>query len=222
MSNELLLAISALCDVAVVFVAAQFGERYLYGTIAANLILVSVFGIKLISVFGFVTNAGNIFYACVFLAAQFLLVHKSKNEVRSTIYFGAIVAIFFIAMEQFVVHLTSANPTDEASRAIQTLFTLTPRIALASVIAYVFAQYLNIEAFSWVKMRTHGNQLWLESTFATILSQFVDSCLFFTIAFIDLPGNVLVESILIGTTLKIVVGVLGTPLLYVDRYLKSR
>ena len=222
MSNELLLLVSALTDICFVFIAARLGTKWIFGTIAVNLILISIFGAKLISIFGLITNAGNVFYACVFLATHFLLERRSQKQSMETIWFGSGFVIFFIILSQCAVHFVSTSPDAAVNNAIQSLFVLSPRIAIASLLAYIFAQYVNIVVYEWIKKRTSGNFLWLRSLVANMLGQLVDSCLFFTIAFLDLPGASLLQAIFAGWLIKTVVVLLGTPFLYIDTYRESK
>jgi uncharacterized integral membrane protein (TIGR00697 family) len=216
MTSGTILVLSAALDIFVVFFAMRLGIEWLYGTIALNLLLISIFGSQFISVFGFITNAGNVFYACVFFATHLLLERKELKFARRTIWFGAAVVLTFITLSQTVLHLTSAPGSEEVNEALTTLFTLSPRIALASILAYVFAQEVNISLYSWIRKQTGGRLLWFRSNGANIVAQLVDSSIFFTVGFVDLPGTVLVQAILIGTVVKIFVVMLGTPLLYID------
>ena len=216
------MVILALVGVCVVFIAARLGSRWLFSTIAVNLILVSVFGSKLITVFGLITNAGNVFYACVFLATYFLLERRDKKNVLQTMWFGVGFVVFFVVMSQFVTHFSSPYPNDAVNDAIQTLFVLSPRIALASILAFIFAQYVNISIYTWLKTRMTDKFLWLRSNGANIVGQLIDSSLFFTIAFLDLSGPALLQAIFAGWFIKTLVVFLGTPLLYFDRYLTRK
>jgi uncharacterized integral membrane protein (TIGR00697 family) len=126
---------------------------------------------------------------------------------------------FFIVLSQLALHFISTTPGDVLDSSMQTVFTLSLRIAFASIVAYMFAQYVNIVVYSWIKERTKDKFLWLQSNGANIIGQFVDSCLFFTIAFIDLPGNILIQAILAGWAVKVFVVLLATPALYLDRFL---
>lgn len=222
MANELLLIISALADIVLVFIVARAQPQRLFGTIVLNLILITIFGGKLISLFGYSTNVGNVFYACVFLATHFLLERRDKKDVYPVIWFGIVSVLFFTLVSQLAVSFSSAVPGDPLSEAMRTVFSLSPRIAFASLIAYAFAQFVNIYLYDWIKAKTKGRLLCLRSNGANVVAQFVDSCLFFTIAFIDLPGSILIQAILVGWAVKTFVVLLGSPLLYLDRYLSKK
>ena len=222
MSNEWLFFLSVLAEMSFVLVASRKGVDWLLGTIGINLIFVSIFGAKLITVFGLVTNAGNIFYACVFLATHFLLERHGRRAGFQTIWFGVGLVLFFFTMSQFATRFTGLALSQEVNSAISTLFSLSPRVTLASILAYIFAQYVNIFIYEWIKLRTKGKFLWLRSNVANIAGQLVDSLLFFSIAFFDLPGPVLVQVILVGWAFKTFVVFLGTPFLYFDAYLDRK
>ena len=222
MSNELLFLLTTLVEVIVVFIAARLGREWLLGTVAVNLILIGIFGAKLISVFGLVTNVGNVFYACVFLATHFLIERHGKNVAWQTIWYGLGFVMFFTMMSQFAVYYNGLSLSDATNSASATLFSFLPRIIFASILAYVFAQYVNIAVYSWLHTKTKGKLLWLRSNGANIVSQLVDSMLFFSIAFINLPGPLLLQAILTGWLLKSLVVFLGTPFLYLDAYFERR
>jgi len=221
-SNELLFIFATLVEVTIVFVAARLGREWLFGTIAVNLILIGIFGAKLISVFGLVTNVGNVFYACVFLATHFLIERYGKNNTFHVIWFGLGVVVFFSLMSQFVVYSYGLSLSEVANSSIAMLFSFSPRVIIASILAYLFAQYINISIFSWMSVKTTGKLLWLPSNVAYIISQLVDSMFFFSIAFYDLSGPHLVQAIMIGWLLKSIVVLIGTPFLYFDLHFKQK
>ena len=120
---------------------------------------------------------------------------------------------------KIVEYVPTRIPINSASA---TLFSFSPRVIIASILAYIFAQYVNIFIYEWLKARTGEKFLWLRSNGANIVSQLVDSLLFFSIAFFDLPGPLLVQTILVGWFLKTLVVSMGTPFLYIDAYLERK
>src|SRR3989344_4434916 len=165
MSNEALFVLSALIDILFILVAARRGTTWLYGTIILNLVLVTIFGAKLITVFGLATNAGNVFYACVFLATHFILERHGRQEGVKTVLFGVGLMVLFTLMAQLATAFSESVPGDVA------VMSFPLRITFASILAYVFAQRINIAVYDWLKRRTHGKLLWLRSNGANIVGQ---------------------------------------------------
>lgn len=222
MSNELLLLYCALVDIIFVFLAARAGRDWLFGTIGINLILVGAFGAKLVSVFGLVTNVGNIFYACVFLATHFLLERDENLSRQNLVWFGVFIIFLFGLMAQFALHLAGTPDSRSISDQLQAVFTSSAKVRSASLFAYIFAQYINITLYRKIQKSTGKKFLWLRVNGANIVSQLVDSSFFFTLAFVDLSGPLLIQSILAGWAIKTAVVALGTPFLYADAYLRKK
>jgi len=222
MTNEALLLLSAIIEYAFVLIAFRLGKTWLYVFIVMNLALISVAGAKLISVFGLVTNAGNVFFAAVFVATHLLIEHYEKKDGYRTIWLGFFAILFFIIMTQLTLLLAGIVDSSPLESALRTIFGAAPRIAVASIAAYIVSQQVNVRIYASLKERSGGKNLWLRDGIAHIGGQFMDSIIFFSIAFYGLiPMAVLIQSISIGFAMKVIVGFLGTPAIYISRLIRS-
>lgn len=217
MTNEVVVVIKILLSLSFVQVIFRWNKAFLYVAIVLNLLLVSIFGAKLISVFGFVTNNGNVFYATVFFAIQLITEQYGKKEAYKGIWIGACSMVFFMLMAQFTLLQAGLPQTSTVNLAIDELFKAVPRIALASVLAFVVSQFVNISLFSYLYQKTAGKALYLRVNASNIVGQFVDSVLFFVIAFYGTAqiGSFL-EIFIVGYILKVCIGVLTTPFFYLS------
>ncbi len=217
MTNELIFTIIALLDFPSVLVIARLGRSWLVASIILNVLLISVFGAKLVSIFGFVTNSGNVFYAAVFFATQLLVEHYGKQEGYKSIFVGVLSIIFFILMSQLIILTLGLAQTEAINHAIETLFQAAPRIAFASLLAYAFSQTINIWIFDYLKHKTAGKLAWLRVNLSNLTGQLVDSLIFFTVAFYGkLPPGVLFQTLIVGFLLKVAVGAVSTPFFYLN------
>ncbi len=212
-----LIALIILVDVLITFLAARLGSKWIFATIALNLILVNIWANTFISILGLTANISNIFYACVFLATQLII--EDKRELPERIkWFGAGFVISYLILSQLSLQLLSLQSPDAASEALKTLLSISPRLALASLIAFILAQdihnaiYLKLEKF-W----SH-KYLWARSLIANSSAQLVDSLLFFTIAFYGV-NTAFVSAILSGWIIKTLVVLAAIPLLYLHKHL---
>ena len=220
--NEIIFAISIVIELCFVFICFRLGREWLFGSILINLILVTTFGAKLVPFFGFVVNFGNVFYASVFVATYFLIEHHgSKNGLRS-VWLGASAVTFFVLCSQFAISLQGIEQSEVISKTMSTLFHLAPRIFIASILAYILAQYLNVWLYSNLMDRDGSKKLWFRITVAAFFAQILDSIVFFLVAFFAvLPTHILLQTIGISAILKIGIGLLGIPLLYISRRFPS-
>lgn len=219
--NELLLLSIAILDLGLVLLMHRLGKKWLYSSIVVNLILISVFGAKLISIFGLVTNSGNVFYAAVFFATYLLIEHHGLSSGVNVVWLGVLSTTFFMVMSQFAAFTVGVGETAEINGAIHTLFTLAPRVALASLVAYVAAQSLNSLLYGGFKKRNGKDRLWLRALASSSVAQLLDSILFFSIAFLGIvPLAVMVQAMIIGYVVKVLVGAMSIPLLYLSYQIK--
>ena len=106
------------------------------------------------------------------------------------------------------------SPVDDAT--FQTVFALSPVAVLASMIAYLGAQFVDIRLYHFWKTKTKGRMLWLRNNFSTFSSQFIDT--FSVISLLSLFGvlewKLFWGLVLSGFIFKVLVAALDTPLLY--------
>lgn len=155
-----------------------------------------------------------------FVLANYLREIYGKAAAVQAIWMGFIGELIFL----FATQLTLAVPPapfwgDQSS--FQTVYGSTPRIMLASVVAYVSAELTDVNVFHLVRRLTNGRHLWLRNNVGTIAGQTVDSILFYSIALYGVVPDI---GALILTTLavKAVIAVATTPAIYLARHIGNR
>jgi len=96
----------------------------------------------------------------------------------------------------------------------------TPRIMLASWIAFLISENTDAYLFSWFKKLTNGKHLWVRNVFSSIPSMALDSVIFVTIAFFGVSS--ILPLILGNIVLKWLVGVIDVPFMYLNRWIMYR
>ena len=90
------------------------------------------------------------------------------------------------------------------------------RAMIASMIAYLFAQWFDIRVYHWWKRLTKGKKLWLRNNASTITSQLLDSILVITVLYaFQWPASTIMQAIASAWLFKIFCALIDTPLLYV-------
>ncbi len=221
MTNEIVFISTALIDLSLVVLAVRFGVAGLTGLLVTNIILVSALGSKIISVFGHITNAGNVFYGCAFFAGVMLAEHYGAKKAYKSVLIGFLSLVLFVLMGEFTVRSGLGTNPSSIDLAMNTLFKAVPRIALASMTAYLISQNLNIFIFSVIKKRTGAKFVALRTITSSVIGQSVDSLVFFSLAFAaTLPAHLLIQAMLTGFVVKASIGVLSVPFLKLSYYLK--
>jgi queuosine precursor transporter len=216
--NELLLVIEAAVCALLVVVTWRFALERLYAVIAIFLILIANLGGKIIEVFGHATNTGNIFYAAVFLATYFIIERNGKREGIYSIWIGVIAVAVFFVLVQITVAMVGSPTTAVLNNALPVAYSPFSQITVASLIAYVVSQNLNVYLYTYLKRKINGSYLWVRANVSNVLAQIVDSALFFTIAFWGLvpPGNIW-DILITGFAIKVIFVAVTSPLLFLNR-----
>ena len=173
-------------------------------------------GIKL-----FELSVGILPYPITFLVTDLISEiygQKKANQVVIAGIFASFFSLSIILISNYVPALESSPINDET---FSNVFSLSGLAVLASMLAYLFAQFIDIKIYHFWKNLTKGKMLWLRNNFSTFSSQIIDTitvisllCLFEVLSWDSFLG--LVVS---GIVFKILVAFLDTPLLYLFVYL---
>ena len=133
---------------------------------------------------------------------------------RFLVYLGATTYAVAIAFYTVAVELPGAPgwPLNEAYNGI---FSQASRMIVASICATLVAQLLDIFIFERIKRITGERWLWLRNNGSTALSQFLDTLIFYAIAFYGVIPNSQLPLLIFGTYLvKLLITIIDTPVVY--------
>ncbi len=141
---------------------------------------------------------GVFVYPVTFLLTDILSEQYSKEDVFKMIKLGILFAV------------------------IPTIILSTPRIAAASIVTFLIVQFMDVKIFHYLKEK-YQNLWWLRNNASTITSQFVDTVVFFILAFaFVLPWNVLLQIMIGNYVVKVAMALLDTPFFYFWGYKKAK
>jgi uncharacterized integral membrane protein (TIGR00697 family) len=111
-----------------------------------------------------------------------------------------------------------------AQDSYNTIFGISTRVAVASLAAFIIAEYQDVVTFFFLRKKLGTGLFWLRSNLSNLWSQLLDSAIFMIIAFAGVyPTHTLINIIITWWLYKVVMGLFYTPLSYVGlRLLKDR
>jgi hypothetical protein len=193
-----------------------FGKAGLYSWMAIAAILANIQVLKTVELFGMVATLGNIIYGTSFLVTDILTENHSKEEAKKGVWIG------FFSLISMTVIMTIClwfipHESDFAQSSLATIFSIMPRIALASLVAYLISNFHDIWAYNfWRKKFAGFKNIWIRNNLSTITSQLIDSVIFSTIAFLGVFENDVFWQIFISTfVIKMIVALCDTPFVYI-------
>jgi hypothetical protein len=219
--NELLWFIFMVIDMSLAVLLFKFFRKQgLYLLIAVNIILANIQVVKVVELFGLSATLGNILYGSIFFSTDILSDIYGKKEAKKGVLIGFISLLLMTLYMQLSLYIKPAN-FEEAQviqNSLESIFSLIPRIALGSIVAYFISQYTDVFIFHLVKSKTGEKKLWLRNNISTMISQFIDSIIFVFIAFWGLYTMDVWWEILITTYLfKWLVAAVDTPFIYMAK-----
>nr|WP_167854943.1 queuosine precursor transporter [Haliea sp. SAOS-164] len=81
------------------------------------------------------------------------------------------------------VHMPNGEMVENSVGLYQLIYATTSGAVFASMLAYVAAQYCDVQLFHFWKRVTKGKHLWIRNNFSTLISQMVDSLTVITVTF---------------------------------------
>lgn len=157
-----------------------------------------------------VVPAGVFIYALTFTLLDLINERLGKRGARQVIAAGLAANLLLAAYAQLTVWWPAPAFFD-GQPAVARVLGATPRIVVASLVAYLIASLVDAEIFAWWRARVGGYR-WLRVLVSNTVSTGVDSLVFVTVAF---AGVLPVLPLVAGQyVVKMLVTVLSLPLIY--------
>ncbi len=178
---------------------------------AGSLTLSSILANKIISIFGFYVPAGVLGYSITFFATD--TIGEIWGEKRAKFVVAGGFAALSCALILILLSISwQKAPFWQGGDAYNQILGSTPRIIIASFVAYIVSQSNDVWLFHFLKNVTRKRHLWLRNNFSTMISQLIDTLIFITIAFY---GVAPIGQMILGQWLiKCMIALADTPFVY--------
>ena len=159
-------------------------------------------------------GAGVLFFPISYIFGDILTEVYGYARARRVVWAGFAALIFASLMSATVVGLPPA-PGWEHQGAYETVYGQTPRIVLASLIAFFCGEFTNSYVLAKMKIWTKGRFLWARTIGSTVVGEGVDSLIFYPLAFYGVwPDALLVKVMVVNYVLKTAWEAVITPFTY--------
>jgi len=161
-------------------------------------------------------GAGVLFFPISYIFGDVLTEVYGYARARRVVWAGFAAMAFASFMATVVVAFPPA-PGWPHQAAYETVFGGTPRIVLASLVAYFSGEFCNSYVLARMKLVTSGRLLWSRTIGSTIVGEAVDSALFYPLAFYGtgiIPDDRLPLVMVAQFIAKVAVEVVFTPVTY--------
>jgi hypothetical protein len=150
---------------------------------------------KVAQIGGFKFGAGVLFFPISYIFGDVLTEVYGYARARRVVWSGFAALIFASFMSAAILAFPPAEGWPHQA-AYETVFGSTPRIVLASLVAYFCGEFCNSYVLARMKLWTEGRLLWSRTIGSTIVGEAVDSLVFYPLAFLGNWSPSLVLSVM--------------------------
>jgi hypothetical protein len=195
----------------------------LAGIFITNALVAELIGGKLIYIGNNVISLGILPWPIVFITTDLINEYFGEKGVKKLSLITATLIAYTFILLLIGLNIPAVKGdgliTDDQFGAV---FGQSMWIIVGSITAFLVSQLIDVTLFHFLKNRTGEKMLWLRSTGSTIISQLFDSFIVLGIAF-WLPGKInsetFVASAFTGYSVKLLIAIGLTPLIYLGHYL---
>ncbi len=165
---------------------------------------------------GFTFGAGVLFFPISYVFGDVLTEVYGYARARKVVWAG-FGGLAFASFMSWAILAFPPAPDWNQQAAYETVFGGTPRIVLASLVAYFCGEFCNSYVLARMKVRTEGRLLWTRTIGSTVVGEAVDSLVFYPLAFLGAPGwtqDQVVQVMAGNYALKVLWEVVMTPFTY--------
>ena len=164
------------------------------------LLTANITAVKLAQVFGLMVPAGIVVFPLSYIIGDVLTEVYGYRQARRVIWLGFgcnLIAVGAIWLGQIL----PAAPFWDGQMAYERILGSTPRLLVASFLAYLVGEFANSMVLARLKIAMHGRWLWVRTIGSTVVGQGLDSLVFIVLAFV---GTMPLEGIDVGYTHAVV------------------
>jgi uncharacterized integral membrane protein (TIGR00697 family) len=180
----------------------------------AVLLISNIASTKIVDLGPFTFDGGTLLFPISYIFGDILTEVYGYRRSRRVIWVGFACA----ALMAIVLAIVGALPAAEGwphQEAYEAILGTTPRIVIASLIAYFAGEFSNSYTLARMKVFTRGRWLWTRTIGSTLVGEGVDTVLFVTIAFAGtLPWSLFWSIIISNYIFKVGLETLMTPVTY--------
>ena len=191
----------------------------LVGIFIASLITCNLIANKFVTVdLGFkvfIVSAGILPYPLTFLVTDLISEIYGQKRANLVVFSGFIASMFVLLFLWLGGQFNAIPSSIVGDETYNSVFQNAWRIIAASMIAYLFAQFVDVKIFHFWKKLTNGKHLWLRNNGSTVASQLIDTTLVVCILFLGVwNGDQIFQAIIDGWLFKMLMAFIDTPIIY--------
>lgn len=184
---------------------------YITSLFAANSL-----GVKIMPfIWGTHLSVSIVFFPIIFIMTDVIGEVYGKKISKLFVLSGVISILLFVLYSIISVIAPWSEKGLWVKESYNQIFAVTVRMSIASLLAFVIAEYQDVFSFFFLKKKFGDKYFWLRSNLSNLWSQLLDSIIFTVVAFLGIyPVKTLIMMIIPWWIFKVIMGFVYTPLSY--------
>ena len=163
----------------------------------------------------FVVSVGILPYPLTFLITDVISEIYGRRRANQIVFSGFVASLLVAAILGIALQFDAMEGSEATTGEFAAVFGKGWRVILASMVAYLVAQLVDVRLFHFWKGLTKGRHLWLRNNASTIFSQLVDTTLVVFVLFVGVwEMGQIGRAILDGWIFKMLCALVDTPICY--------
>jgi len=163
----------------------------------------------------FIVSAGILPYPLTFLVTDLISELYGQRKANLVVFSGFIASMFVLLFLWLGSQFEAIPGSIVNDSTYNSVFQNAWRLIAASMVAYLFAQFVDVRIFHFWKKLTNGKHLWLRNNGSTVASQLVDTTLVICILFVGVwESDQIFSAIIDGWFFKMLMALIDTPIIY--------
>ena len=189
--------------------------------ICSNLILQKFFTVSVLGIPHVELSVGIIPYPITFLCTDLISEIYGRKKADQLVIAGFITSLVILIIVSIANFLPATEWSTVDEKTFNQVFGLFTPAVIASLLAYLTAQFVDIRLFHFWKNLTQGKYLWLRNNGSTIISQIIDTSLvLFVLCFFQVISWDKFNFLFINAFMfKLVFALFDTPFFYLGVWL---
>lgn len=215
MINELLFLLQNLIIGSLALICTRFGISALTTFIALLTIFANLFVTKQIGLFGFTVTPTDAFMIGAVLGLNLMQEYYGKMAAFQALWIGFGAAALF-SIVSFIHLQFIPSIIDGMQPHFYALLHNTPRIIIASLLAYAIGQTLEYRIYGWLKKRYAANHIIMRSNLSMIIAQLADTLIFSVAGLYGIAHNI-THIIVVSYAMKLIAIGLTSPFVWLSK-----
>ena len=197
---------------------------FIASLVSCNLLFQKFFQIDIwvpfVGNYTFEQSVGLLPYPVTFIVTDIISEIYGRKKANQVVTAGLVASLFMLLIVTISDFMPATDWSPVSSDTFHQVFGLSGAAVFASMMAYLFAQYIDIRIFHFWKRLTNGKHLWLRNNASTVFSQFIDtfSVLFLLCMFNVLSWEMFSTLLINGFLFKVFFAAFDTPIVYLITY----